>query len=215
LALFVSPMQAAAIMLPLLIVMDMFSVKAWWGQQRNDLLKMLLPAAVVGIAIGWALFGWLDENMVKVALGLMSILFAAWSLLKKGAAGESQPASSFWAKIAGAMTGFTSFLAHAGGPPLNMFLLPLKLPRAQFLATVVMCISLVNLIKLIPYAALGQLNTDNLLIGLVLMPLAWVGVRTGLWIQTRINDKLFYRIMFSLLGLVGLKLIWDGLQLGS
>ena len=208
LALETGPLRAAAIMLPLLIVMDFLSVRAWLGKQVSGLLWILLPAAVAGIVTGYLLYDYLDDQVLRIIMGGMSVLFALWGLF------NGVNLSSFTApwvgRICGAISGFTSFIAHAGGPPLNFYLLPHKLPREQFLATAVIFLATINLIKLVPYIALGQINTDNLMIALLVAPVAWIGVRLGLKIQHHLNDKLFYRIILMLLMFVGIKLIVDG-----
>lgn len=208
LALQIGPMRAAAIMLPLLIVMDILSVRAWWGKQLNSHLKVLLPAAVAGILGGYLLFDYLNDEILRIVLGVLSILFALWGLLKGIKLGRFN--SPMVGRVCGAISGFTSFLAHAGGPPLNFYLIPQMLPREQFLGTAVVFLASINLVKLVPYTVLGQINTDNLMIGLILAPVAWVGVKLGLRIQHRLNDDLFYKIILIILAIVGAKLILDG-----
>lgn len=209
LSLVMSPIQAAAIMLPLLILMDAFSVKAWWGQQNNHYLKLLIPSAVAGIVVGYLLFEYLNEHMLKLVLGVMSLWFALWGL------SNGMQRVTFGSRLAGrvfgAIAGLTSFVAHAGGPPVNIYLLAKKLPKAQFLATAVIFFAVINVIKLIPYTLLNQFNSDNLLIAALLMPFGWVGVRLGLVIQRNINDRLFYRIILLLLLAIGTKLIFDAI----
>ena len=209
LALVISPVKAVAIMLPLLLFMDMLSLRAWWGKQVFKHLKLLFPGALLGIALGYLLFDFLDDELLKLILGITSVTFAAWGLLNglKYLGGSSNTAGYF----AGAVSGFTSFLAHAGGPPLNFYLIPLRLPRAQFLGTAVVFLASINVMKLFPYLLLGQINTSNLLIGLLLAPAAWIGVKVGIIIQEKINDQLFYKIILSLLGIIGIKLIVDGI----
>lgn len=206
-SIYIGPIQAAAIMLPLLILMDVFSVRAWWRNKRNDLLQHMLPGAVLGIFIGYLLFDYLNDDILRVLLGLLSISFALWGLLK--GAQLVRFTSPRVGQVAGTVAGFTSFLAHAGGPPMNFYLIPLKLPREQFLGTAVVFLAAVNFVKLFAYSALGQINTENLTLGLVLAPVAWVGIRLGLIIQKRLNDQLFYRIILIMLLIVGSKLILD------
>lgn len=209
LSLVMSPIQAAAIMLPLLIVMDIFSVRAWWGHQVKRYLQLLIPAAAVGILVGFLLFEYLNENMLKLQLGILSLIFALWGLLKRI---EHFTFTSDWSgRIFGAIAGFTSFVAHAGGPPVNIYFIPQKLPREQFLATAVVFYAAINLVKLLPYALLGQLNFTNLGIGLMLVPFAWVGVKLGLVIHKYLNDKLFYKLILIMLLVIGLKLIADAI----
>lgn len=209
LSLVMSPVQAAAIMLPLLILMDGFSLKAWWGQQSNHYLGLLIPPAIAGIVAGYLLFEYLNEEMLKLVLGVMSLLFALWGL------GNGMQLVTFGSRLAGrlfgAIAGLTSFVAHAGGPPVNIYLLAKKLPKAQFLATAVIFFAVINVVKLVPYAMLNQFNTDNLLIAALLMPFGWVGVRLGLVIQRKLNDKVFYRIILVLLLAIGIKLIADAM----
>ena len=208
LALQVGPIRAVAIMFPLLMVMDALSVRAWRGKQHNGLLQLLLPGAVIGIFIGYLLFDYLNEQILSVLLGVFSIGFAVWGLLK----GQrlKVEANSWLGRVCGTIAGFTSFLAHAGAPPLNFYLLPLKLPRETFLATSVVFAASVNLVKVIPYTILGQINMNNLLIATVLLPVAFLGVWLGLNIHHRLNERLFNKIILVMLMLVGCKLTLDG-----
>jgi uncharacterized membrane protein YfcA len=209
LALQVDPLRAAAIMLPLLIFMDILSVKYWWGKQQRKILLLLLPAAVLGIAIGYLLYDYFNPQMIKSLLGAMSIIFAIWGLLKGV---ETRFSSNVWVgRICGFIAGLSSFVAHAGGPPVSFYLLPLKLKKETFLATAVYFFAVVNSIKLVPYALLGQLSFDNLLMGLLLAPVAWLGVKLGLVIQGKIGNELFVKIIFVLLFIIGAKLLFDGL----
>jgi len=168
-----------------------------------------LPTAVFGIFCGYLIFDYLNDEVLRIVLGALSISFACWGLLKGGALARFT--SPVVGRVCGAVAGFTSFLAHAGGPPLNFYLIPQQLPREQFLATAVVFLASINLVKLVPYMALGQINSDNLLIGVILAPIAWIGVKLGLSIQRRLNDQLFYRIILIMLAIVGAKLMWDGL----
>lgn len=208
LALQVGPIRAVSIMFPLLMLMDALSVRAWRGKQHNGLLQLLLPGAVIGIFIGYLLFDYLNEQVLSVLLGLFSIGFAVWGLLK-GKRLKVEP-NSWLGRICGMVAGFTSFFAHAGAPPLNFYLLPLKLPRETFLATSVVFAATVNLVKLIPYTIIGQINMDSLLIASVLVPVAFLGVWLGLNIHHRLNERLFNNIILIMLLLVGCKLTLDG-----
>ena len=210
LALLVDPLRAAAIMLPLLIFMDVLSLRYWWAKQRNDILALLIPAAVLGIGLGYLLYDVLNPQLIKLLLGLMSVVFALWGLLK----GMNLAISGMpWVgRVAGFVAGLTSFVAHAGGPPVNFYLLPMKLSKEDFLATAVYFFAAINFIKLLPYALLGQVNNDNLFVALALAPFAWLGVKLGLIIQRRISPELFINLMFVLLLVIGIKLSFDGLN---
>lgn len=209
LSLVMSPVQAAAIMLPLLILMDGFSLKAWWGHQNNHYLWILIPPAIAGIVTGYLLFEQLNEDMLKLVLGIMSLLFAIWGL--SNGMQRVRLGSRLAGRVFGAIAGLTSFVAHAGGPPVNIYLLAKKLPKEQFLATAVIFFAVINMIKLVPYALLNQFNYDNLLVAGLLMPFGWIGVRLGLVIQRKINDALFYRIILVLLLAIGFKLVFDAM----
>ena len=209
-SLYIGPVQAAAIMLPLLILMDFFSVRAWWRSKRLDLLKIMLPGAVLGIFTGYLLFDYLNDDILRLLLGILSICFGLWGLLNGSKLGQG--GSPVVGVISSTIAGFTSFIAHAGGPPMNFYLIPMKLPREQFLGTAVVFLAIVNLVKLVAYGALGQINTDNLLVGLVLAPVAWIGIRLGLIIHKMLDDQLFYRIILIMLLVVGVKLIADGIS---
>jgi uncharacterized protein len=204
----IGPIRAAALMLPLLLLMDFFSVKAWWGKQLNEHLKHLLPASMVGIFIGYLLFDYLDDRILTFLLGVFSVVFSVHGLMK-GARFKPHRSTRWVGRISGMVAGFTSFLAHAGGPPLNYYLIPLKLPRAQYLGTAVVFFASINVAKLLPYSLLGQVNFENLLIGLILAPVAWIGIRAGLVIQHKLNDVVFYKSILVMLFLVGVKLIVD------
>ncbi len=205
LALAISPATAAAIMLPLLIYMDFLSVRSWWGQHNKRQLWILLPAAILGIVIAYLLFDSLNEAYLKAILGVVSLGFGLYGLIL-GEKSQTTPSASI-GRLCGLTAGFTSFVAHAGGPPLNAYLIPLKLPKSEFLATAVMFFAVVNWVKLIPYSLLGQINEGNILISLLLAPIAWLGVKLGLVIQHKISDRLFKKIILILMVLVGLKLL--------
>ena len=96
---------------------------------------------------------------------------------------------------------------------MAMYLYPLRLPRVALSATTVVFFGVVNYVKLVPYALLGQLTGSNLLTSLVLLPLAPAGVRIGVWLQGRVSDRAFYRTIYVLLGVTGAKLVMEGLGL--
>ncbi len=203
-----SPAFAVAVMLPLLIIMDFFSLRAWWRHRVGSLLWLLFPPAVLGVVIGYLTYGLFNEGLLKVLLGVFSILFGLWGLFKP----QHDRAVSGWVgRLSGGIAGFTSFIAHAGGPPLNFYLLQCRLPKEQFLGTAVVFLAAINLVKLVPYSLLGLLNIENLTLALLMIPVAWLGVRLGLVIQKRLSGELFFRIILMLLILLGVRLIVDGI----
>ncbi len=203
--------QAAGIALPVLCAMDLFALRAWWGRWDAALLRSLLPGAALGIALGWAAFGLLSDSAVKLLVGGVTLLFLLRAVLARNA--EAPASAPSLARRIGlsAGSGFTSFIAHAGGPPIAMLLFPLRLPREVLSATTVAFFATVNYVKLVPYHLLGVLSVQNLLTALVLLPLAPLGIRLGIILAARLSDRAFYRVVHVLLLLTSLQLIWEGI----
>ncbi len=198
--------QAAGIALPVLCAMDLVALRAWWRRWDPALLRALLPGATLGIALGWAAFGFLPDGAVKLLVGGLTLLFLLRTVLSRGdAAGAAPSAARRWLLSAG--SGFSSFIAHAGGPPMAMLLFPMRMPRATLSATTVAFFATVNFAKLLPYGALGVLSAQNLLTSLVLLPLAPLGIRLGIWLASRLSDRAFYRVVHVLLLGTSLQLI--------
>ena len=210
-SLVISPIQAAAILLPILCFMDILSVRVYWKRWSWPDLKLMLPASVVGILIGTASFRYLDEGVVKLIVGVVAVSFAAHHYIGR----RGDKASALLGPAAGvaasSIAGFTSFVAHAGGPPVNMYLLKRSLDKTTFVATTVFFFAAVNFVKLIPYGLLGQLDLGNLKVSATLLVPAAAGVLAGAWMHSRVSDRYFYQVVYALLLLVGLKLTYDGL----
>jgi uncharacterized membrane protein YfcA len=182
-ALTISVAEAAALLLPLLLIADLFSLRHYWNIYDRRSFRLMLPGAVVGILLGGAFFGYFSDNerVLKMGLGIISLAFVAYQAFRAlilGALHKSHPPA--WAGVAlGGAAGFTSTLAHAGGPPATMYLLPQQLPRQLFVGTNVSFFFAVNVVKLIPYGALGLLRVGNLSTIRLLSPLAFLGVQLG------------------------------------
>jgi uncharacterized membrane protein YfcA len=203
--------QAAAIMLPLLLVMDATGLQQLWRERDGALLRRLLPAGLVGIAIGTLLFGVFSTKATAGVVGALTLAFLAQRLLFPPKA--SAPALPRWAAQPLAVaSGFTSFVVHAGSPPLNAYLLPLRLPPITFAATSAVFFAAINLAKWGPYAALGLIDRTNLATSLLLVPLAPVGVWLGVWLARRIRSDWFYRVAYAGMFFTGVKLLVDGLR---
>ncbi len=207
----IPPAQAAAILLPILCAMDLMAMKAFWKGWSAEHIKRLIPAAIIGIVIGGLTFKYFRASDIRLLVGLIAVGFALnyWFKPFQRFAGRKPGAKSgfFWGSIAG----FTSFVAHAGGPPVNIYLLPQKLDKRIYQATTVIFFTIVNYVKLIPYALLGQFNTANLSTSIMLLPLAALGIWLGYKLHHRLPEKLFFRIAYVLLFITGCKLIYDGL----
>ncbi len=208
-ALSASPVQAASITLPILIVQDVVSVWAFRHSWDGKILALMVPAAAVGIGAGYALAAFVSAAAVELAVGLVSIAFAVLRLATRDsapAAGHSPIAGAFWGSVAG----FTSQIAHAGGPPFQIYVLPKRLARDTFIGTSALFFAIINWLKVPAYAALGQFTRENLLTAAALMPLAIVSTFAGVWLIRRIPADRFYTLIYLLLLVVGAKLTWDG-----
>lgn len=215
-ALVIPAPQAAGIALPVLCAMDIAGLRAWWGKWSKQELWAILPGGLLGIALGTAVFGLMSDQAVKLMVGAIALTFLARNLwqarpgrVAPPPAGSSRVRGGIW----GALSGLTSTIAHAGGPPLAVYLYPLRLNRATLAATTVVFFAIMNYVKLVPYFFLGQLSVTNILTSLLLLPLAPIGVRLGIWLAARMSDAWFYRVIYVMLGLTGTKLVWDGLGL--
>jgi len=203
--------QAAAIMLPLLLVMDAAGLQQLWRERDRALVRLLLPAGLVGTLVGTLVFGLLPAHAVAGLVGALTLLFLAQRLLFPPRA--DQPAPPRWVgRLCAVASGFTSFVAHAGAPPISAYVLPMRLPPATFGATMAVFFAAINLSKWLPYAWLGLLDMRNLTTSLVLVPVAPLGVWLGVWLLRRVQARWFYRIAYAGMGLTGLKLLWDGLR---
>jgi uncharacterized membrane protein YfcA len=216
-AMFVTPPEAAGIMLPILCAMDLFALAAYRGQWSWPHLRRLLPGAMIGIALGALAFGALSANAIRLALGIIAVAFALNQMLRvteriaRRLAARRAPPGRVAGVVWGTLSGFTSTLAHAGAPPFVIYMLPQKLDKATLMATSVMFFTITNYTKLVPYAFLGQLNFGNLATALMFAPLAPLGVWLGVRLQRRLSEAAFYRVSYVLLLVLGLKLIHDGL----
>lgn len=208
LTLAISPVQAAAIMLPILIGMDVVGVWAYRKSFDKRSIMILLPAAALGITIGFFTAAYVSEAHVRLLIGLIALTFSLdyWIRKRPSAAGHSVLKGGFW----GTVCGFTSFVSHAGGPPFQMYMLPLSLPPRIYAGTAAILFACVNLIKVPPYFLLGQFTYENMMTVLVLLPLAPIAMLTSIWLVRRIPQEPFYRLAYGCLVLVSLKLIWDG-----
>jgi hypothetical protein len=210
-ALTVPAPQAAAIMLPLLMVMDVTGVQQMWRDRDAALVRRLLPWGLLGIAIGTLLFGLLSAKAVAGLLGVLTLGFLAQRLLFPLRRDAPMPAAWIGRSCAAA-SGFTSFVAHAGGPPVMAYLLPLKMEPRVMAATMAVFFTVINAAKVVPYAALGLMDLRNLATSLLLVPLAPLGVWAGVWLVRRVDATWFYRLAYLGMLLTGLKLLWDALK---
>lgn len=203
--------QAAAILLPVLAVADVLGLASLLKERDRALVRLLLPAGLLGTALGTLGFGLLSSQAVAGVVGAISLVFLALRMVFPPRA-DAPPPPRWLGRVLATVSGFTSFVAHAGGPPLAFFLLPLKLPPLVFAASTSVFFAAINLSKWLPYAWLGLIDTRNMLTSLVLLPLTPLGVWIGVRFVRRVSPALFYRLFNLGLLLTGTKLLWDGLR---
>ena len=209
-ALAVSVPQAVAIFMPILFLMDILGMAAFRKEFDLKLLKFILPWGLLGIVIGALLFKWLPAHTVAGIVGAFTLLFLAQRLLFAPKV-DSAPPPRWLGAILSATSGFTSFIAHAGGPPISAYVIPLRLSPLKFTATMAFFFFVINLAKWVHYAWLGLLDLRNMATSLVLLPIAPLGVWLGVWSARRIDPVLFYRLIYLGMFLTGVKLVWDAL----
>lgn len=211
-ALVMSPVTAAAVLLPVLCVMDVVSVIQWrkWVDWR--IMRLILPGSVAGVVIGWLTAELVSDSVVRLIVGVVSALFVFKAVLApRGgpvAVGGDRP---LFAHLCGTAAGYTSFVAHAGAPPLQIYMMPMQLDPKLFTGTTVMFFAITNALKLIPYAALGEFDAQNLGRAALMFPLAVAATWAGGWAVRRMRATIFYPLTYISVALVAVKLIWDGI----
>lgn len=214
LSLVMPPVQAAAILLPILVLMDIVSLWTWRGVYDRSLLASMLPGSLVGIGLGWLTAAMVTAAMVRFIVGAVAIAFVGrWLFMKMRdtlprPAKPNPVAASLW----GTAAGFTSFVAHVGGPPFQVYALSLRLDPKIFTGTSVVFFAITNAVKLVPYFLLGQFDATNLAAAAVLMPLAPLATLAGAWAVRRMRPQAFYGFSYATVGLIALKLVHDGIM---
>lgn len=213
LAIVISPVRAAAIMLPILIVQDAVSI--WTFRKNWDayVLGWMVPGATIGIALGYGVAAQVSADAVLGVVGAISILFGSYRLWIDRNGQLNTPATSpgWVGMLCGVASGFTSQIAHAGQPPFQLWVLPRKLARDVLVGTTAIFFGLINWIKVPAYAALGQFTPANLVTSALLMPLAIGSTLAGVWLVRRVSPARFYTTIYALMIAVGIKLVWDAI----
>lgn len=212
LALVMSPVAAAGLMLPVYVVSDMFGLYAYRHAFDKRVLAIMLPGATLGVAFGYFTATLVSEELVTVLVGLIGVAFALNILLRRNVQVDPRRAEVAPGVFWGAVAGFTSFVSHSGGPPYQVYTLPLGMKKAVFAGTSTIAFAYINAIKLIPYYLLGQINLASLEKALVLMPVAAVSVFAGVRLVKWLPERLFFQLVTWALLLVSVKLVWDGLR---
>ena len=211
-ALVISPVKAAAIMLPILIAQDMVSVWAYRRDWSARNLLIMLPGCAAGILIGYLMASRVSDNIVRLIVGVIAISFVLAFIVKSWRKTETAPAPAnlapglFW----GCVAGFTSFISHAGGVPFQVYVMPQKLPPPVYVGTNTIFFTINNLLKVLPYILLGQFSPENLSTSAALLPVAVAATFAGVWLVRHVPADRFFTIIYGLTFFVGLTLLWDG-----
>lgn len=224
LALVISPVQAAALMLPILLVMDAIALASFRQLFDRGIILALLPAGLLGTGLGWATASFVSDDVVRIIVGGIALAFLLRVYLgdrrRRRAAALGADIAEAPAPVAragtggafvwGTLSGYTSFVAHAGGPPYQAYVVPFRLDPVIYAGTSAVFFAILNVVKVIPYAALGQFDTANLTTAALLFPLAALSTWMGTRLVRMIGIDAFYGILYVSIGLVSVKLIYDG-----
>lgn len=205
----VSTELALGALLPILLAMDVINIVAHRKSADRPTIIYALPGTLVGVLIGAAIIAYVSQNFIGGSIGALAIIFALLALSGR------EFSSAHWPKwigsIFGGLSGLTSTLAHAGGPPIHIYLLSKNYEPSRFVATSAIYMASVNLIKLVPFIFIGALNLEALKLSLYLAPLAVIAAFLGIYIARILSKKQFKIIVNSLLILAGIKLLLDAL----
>lgn len=210
LALIVEPSVALGILLPLLLVMDVSALPAYWRKWDGPDARFLIWGAVPGLVLGALFYRATDPDVFRLLIGVISVLFVAWQFSQRARLMpvRMRPYPRWVGLAAGAGSGFTSFVSHAGGPILSIYLLAKRHDKLTYQATTVLIFWVVNVMKMVPFAFLGFITWQTLLAGLLLTPFAIFGTWLGVVAHRAVSERLFFAITYVLLTIVGLRLIW-------
>jgi uncharacterized protein len=209
LALVVPPLQAAAILLPILLIQDVISCWAYRNEWSAWNLKVLLPGSVVGVAAAWLFAAHVPNAYVEIAVGSTGVCFVLYTFIARVPKEPQQPSAAA-GMLWGSLAGFTSTIIQVGAPPYQVYILPQRLDKLTLIGTTIIFFALVNVMKVVPYFALGQFSPRTLATSVVLLPLAIVANFAGLWLARRTPTELFYKIAYLLVLVISIALIWQG-----
>jgi len=209
LSLFMSPLIAAILLLPIYILSDAVGVWLYRHEYSARNLKILVPAALLGVAIGWATATVVSENIVALSIGILGISFCLYTWFFKKSATPARKATLTGGIFWGSLSGFTSFVSHAGAPPFQIYVLPQKLPKMVFAGTTTLLFAAVNLAKILPYSNLHPYTGSTLKVSACLLPIAAIGTVLGRHLIQRLPEKWFFFFVQLALFLISIKLVFD------
>jgi uncharacterized protein len=210
LSLVMDPLSAGALLAPLFVVMDLFALRnftsATWSKPD---LTALVPGLLVGVGVGYLALRLLDPNAVSIVMALITLTFVGlW--LRSGGTAIVQPRSATKGAVAGMASGITTMVAHAGGPPLAMYLLPRGLPKQIYAGTTNLVFTVANAVKVVPWLLLVRPSSSLWTLMVLCLPVVPFGVWAGWKLHQRLDQRQMYRACYALLIVTALKLLWDG-----
>lgn len=213
LALILEPGQALGVMLPLLMLIDAASLKPYWKTWSWPDARVMILGGVPGVALGVALYRVADADLMRLLIGGISVLFVGWHVSQRRGwiHGFSHRLPGWAGGLAGVVTGFTSFVSHAGGPSAAVYLLSQRLSKTQYQGTTVLIFWAINIVKFVPYAVLGMFTLQTARADLLLAPFALIGTWLGVRAHRVVPEPVFFGLTYVLLTLTGSKLIWEAL----
>jgi uncharacterized membrane protein YfcA len=210
LTLVIPPLEAAAIMLPILCVMDLFGIWGYRRTWRRDAMGVLFAGVVLGTIVGALTFGSVDEAVLRLVIGVMAVGFSIQFFVARDPLSKGTPPGPAVGFAVAATAGVSSFIIHAGALPLlAIYLLPQRLDKTLYVGTAMIFVAMVNFAKIPPYAMLGLFTREALQTALVLMPFAPIGIWLGMWLHKRIPERHFTRLVNGIVVVIGIKLIHD------
>jgi uncharacterized membrane protein YfcA len=209
LSLVMSPIKAATLLLPIFVISDAVGVWLYRKDFSPWNLKVLIPAGMLGVFVGWLTASMISEQMVTLLIGVIGVAFCLNTWLRKKPEGLPTPASLLPGLFWGSLSGFTSFISHAGAPPYQVYVLPQQLSKTVFAGTATLVFAAINLAKVLPYQNLRPYQMADLMDAVVLIPFAIGGTFLGAVLTKKIPDVLFFRLVQIGLFAISLKLIWS------
>jgi uncharacterized membrane protein YfcA len=209
-ALVMSPVIAAALLLPIYLATDLVGLWLYRRTYSARNLRILVPAGLAGVLVGWAFASQVSESLVELLIGLVGLAYCVNAWLRSRTTTAAKPADLprgiFW----GTLAGFTSFVSHSGGPPFQMYVLPQRLEKLAFAGTSTILFAIINWAKVFPYWQMNSFTTVDPTLPLLALPVGIVGTVVGAKVTRAISERLFFLFVNVALFLVSLKLVYDG-----
>ena len=206
-ALFISPFSALAILLPVLCCMDLYALWQHWQKWSKEAIRIIVLGGLLGVLFGGLSFLLWDSQSIRLLIGIIAVSFCTYQVTGLSKKFANMKFGALGGLLLSGVSGFTSCVAHAGGPPLYIYMLPLKLDKRAYTASIVVYFFAVNYSKIIPYTYYGLFSARELLTALIFLPLVPIGGWLGLWLHERVNERWFYRICYFFLFVLGWNLI--------